>query len=94
MRLSEMRDQFVSTFTFPVRREAVVENLGDVEIDAPTGDPETVGEVLERAETTSFRSPDELYDTLIALLGDQYVGRKFYDDRGANTAIDSEEVSF
>ncbi|MEF8790875.1 MAG: hypothetical protein V5A61_12180 [Haloarculaceae archaeon] len=94
MRLSETRDRFISELTFPVQRNTVIEQLGDVELDPPAGEPETIGEVLERAETRLFRSPDELYDALISFVGDQYIGRKFYDDRGPNTAIDSEEVSF
>lgn len=94
MRLSNARDRFVSEFTFPVERDAVLETMGDVEIDGPTDDPETVGEVLERTNATSFHSADELYDTIIGSIGSDYVGRRFYDDRGSNTALDIEEVSF
>lgn len=94
MRLSETRDRFISELTFPVRREQVIEQLGDLELDPPTGDPETVGNVLGRTDVDQFRTPDELFDALVSFLGDQYVGRKFYDDRGSNEAIDSEEVSF
>lgn len=94
MRLSDARDRFVSEFTFPVEREQVLDSLGDVEIDGPTNDPETVGEVLERTDAESFHSADELYDTIIGSIGSDYVGRRFYDDRGSNTALDIEEVSF
>jgi hypothetical protein len=94
MRLAETRDRFISELTFPVQRKTVIERLGHVEIDPPTGEPETVADVLGRTETRLFRSPDELYDALVAFLGDQYVGRKYYDDRGSNVGIDSEEVSF
>ena len=94
MRLSETHDLFVSELTFPVQQETVIEELGDAEIDPPTGEPETVGEILGRDEARKYRSADELYDSLVGFVGDQYVGRKFYDDRGSNAAIDSEEVSF
>lgn len=94
MRLSTARDRFVSEFTFPVTREEVIEQLGDVEIEGPTNNPETVGEVLERTDEQSFPSPDALYDTIIASVGTQYVGRRFYDDRGSNVGIDIDEVSF
>ena len=94
MRLSDTRDRFIGELTFPAQRATVIERLGDVPLDPPTGEPETIGEVLERSETRVFRSPDELYDTLVTFVGDQYVGRKFYDDRGGNTGIDTEEVSF
>lgn len=94
MRLTDARDRFVSEFTFPVERETVLDELGDVEIDGPTDDPETVEEVLERSGVESFRSADDLYDTIIGSIGSEYVGRRFYDDRGPNTALDIEEVSF
>ena len=94
MRLSETRDRFASELTFPVEHETVLDSLGDVELDAPYGESESVSDVLERAGETEYRSADELYDTLVTFVGDAYIGRKFYDDRGSNTEIDSEEVSF
>jgi hypothetical protein len=94
MRLSETRDVFVDRLTFPADRETVLDAVGSVELDAPWGDPESVADVLERADDESFGSADELFDTLLTYVGDQYIGRKYYDDRGSQTAIDSEEVSF
>jgi len=94
MRLSDARDRFVSEFRFPVEREAVLETLGDVEIEGLADDPETVGEVLNRAGDDEFRSADELYDAIIGSIGSGYVGRRFYDDRGSNAGIDIDEVSF
>jgi hypothetical protein len=93
MRLSNARDTFVSEFAFPVERETVLETLGNVEIEGPTDDPETVGEVLERTDAAEFHSVDELYDSIIGSIGSEYVGRRFYDDRGSNTALDIDEVS-
>lgn len=94
MRLSEARDLFASRFEFPVEREAVLEQVGDVEIEAPTGDAERIGTVLGRTEQATFASSEELQDLLITFVSDQYVGRKFYDDRGANVRSDLDEVSF
>jgi hypothetical protein len=94
MRLSNARDRFVSEFTFPVEHERVLETMGDVEIEGPTDDPETVSEVLSRTDVESYNSADELYDSIIGSIGSDYVGRRFYDDRGSNTALDIEEVSF
>jgi len=94
MRLSETRDRFASELTFPIEHETVIDSLGDVELDAPYGESESVSDVLERAGETEYESADELYDTLVTFVGDAYIGRKFYDDRGSNTEIDSEEVSF
>lgn len=94
MRLSNARDRFVSEFTFPVEKETVVDRLGDVEIEGPTDNPETVEVVLERSGEETFQSAEALYDAIIASVGSQYVGRRFYDDRGSNIGIDIEEVSF
>jgi len=94
MRLSRARDTFVSEFTFPVDRDEVVDRLGSVEIEGPTESPETVEEVLSRTGEETFESADDLYDALIGSVGHEYIGRRFYDDRGSNTGIDFEEVSF
>ncbi|MFQ3285016.1 MAG: hypothetical protein ACI9TI_002291 [Natronomonas sp.] len=94
MRLSDARDRFVSEFTFPVERETVLKTIGDVEIDGLTDDPETVEDVLHRTNSEEFHSADELYDTIIGSIGSEYVGRRFYDDRGSNAGIDVDEVSF
>ena len=94
MRLSNARDRFVGEFTFPVERGTVLETLGDVEIEGLTNDPETVGDVLDRTNTEEFYSADDLYDTIIGSIGSDYVGRRFYDDRGSNAGLDIDEVSF
>lgn len=94
MRLSNARDRFVGEFTFPVDRERVIETLGDVEIEGLTNDPETVGDVLERTDADAFHSADDLYDTIIGSISSEYVGRRFYDDRGSNAGMDIDEVSF
>lgn len=94
MRLSETRDLFVSRFEFPVDRNVVMEQVGDIEIDAPMGEAERIGTVLDRTEQDSYASSEELQDLIITYVGDQYIGRKFYDDRGANLQSDLDEVSF
>jgi hypothetical protein len=93
MRLPKTRDLFSRELTFPVSQTDVVDQVGDVELDAMYGDPETIGEVLSRSGTSEYESVDELYDSLVTFLGDQYIGRKYYDDRGTNPDSD-EEVSF
>ncbi|MFB6219152.1 MAG: hypothetical protein ABEH77_08280 [Halobacteriaceae archaeon] len=95
MRLAEARDRFVSEFSFPVEREVVLDRLGEVDIDAPAGEPDSVADVLGRTDQETFRSADELYDTILTYVGDQYIGRKYYDDRGMNVGgRDDEGVSF
>lgn len=93
IRLSEVRDLFSRELTYPVECGTVVDATGDVQLASPTGATETIGDVLGRCEEDmTFESNDELYDTLVTYLGEDYIGRKGYDDRGSNPQRD-EEVS-
>ena len=94
MRLPETRDMFTRRLEFPIACETVIERIGDVKLDAPTGDGETVGEVLGRCGEETFESADDLYGALIGSVGDEYIGRKYYDDRGSQPSDPDEEVSF
>ena len=93
MRIAETRDLFASECDFPADRKAVIEAVGDVALDAPLGESESIGEILERTEQDEYRSVDELYDALITNVGDAFIGRKFYDDRSGNVQ-GHDEVSF
>jgi hypothetical protein len=93
VRLPETRDMFSRRIEFPATRAEVVEAVGDEPIDSPSGDPETVAEVLGRSSTEEFAGEDDLYGVLVTHVGDAYIGRKYYDDRGAGGG-DAEEVSF
>jgi hypothetical protein len=94
MRLSETRDQFVTEFSFPVEHGTVVDAMGGIELDAPHGEPESIGEVLGRTDDNpTYRSADELYDALVGSLGEGYIGRKHYDDRGPNPQ-ETDDVHF
>ncbi len=94
MRLPETRDMFAQRLEFPVTCETVKQQVGTVELEAPTGEDETIDEILGRCSEETFDSPDELYGSLLGLVSDRYVGRKFYDDRGSQPSDPSEEVSF
>ena len=96
MRLPETRDLFAQTLEFPVTRETVLETVGDTELDAPTGNNETIAEVLDRCDTEEFVSADGLYGTLMTFVSDGFIGRKYYDDRGTNPTDPDEpgEVQF
>ncbi|AUV81754.1 hypothetical protein C2R22_08910 [Salinigranum rubrum] len=94
MRLAETRNAFARQLTFPADRETVLAAVGDTTLEAPYGDPETIRTVLERTDESSFESADELFDTVLANVGEQYIGRKHYDDRGAQGGIETEEVHF
>lgn len=84
MRYSETLQLFEQAFEFPADHDTVVEQLGDVELTAPTGDMVTVRTILERTDETMYHSSDVLYTTLIGGLEDGFIGRKYYDDRGGN----------
>ncbi len=82
MRLPETRDLFARKLQFPVTRATVLETVGDTELHAPGGENRTIGEVIERCETEEFNSADGLYGSLMTFVGEEFIGRKYYDDRG------------
>jgi hypothetical protein len=82
MRLNETRQLFEQACDYPVDRETLVERLGTVQLEAPTGDETAIASVFERCETETYDSADEVFDTLVGNVGDTFVGRKYYDDRG------------
>lgn len=101
MLLSELADYLETEFTYPVELETVLERVGDVRIGDGTADnPETVGSALGSLGPDSFDSADDLFKTIYGNVGDDFIGRKYYDDRGGNPAevpggpSDEEHVSF
>lgn len=90
IRLSETRDLFTRELTFPATCDEVIDACGDVRLQAPGGESETIADVFERCETTEFGSTDELVGTLMTFIGQDYVGRTGYDDRGSNPGYDDE----
>ncbi len=90
IRLSETRDLFSKELTFPATCDEVIQTCGDVVLQAPGGDNESIGDVLGRCESTEFTSTDELVDTLVMYVSESYVGRTGYDDRGSNPTYDDE----
>ncbi len=92
MNTTDTYDPFATAFDYPIDRNEVIEAAGDTDIEAPTGAPDSVATVLERTETRTFRSPQELHETILCNLGEQYIGRKNYDDRGTNFDPNSEET--
>ncbi|MFB6080368.1 MAG: hypothetical protein ABEJ81_05165 [Haloferacaceae archaeon] len=82
MRPTDAYDHFETTFSYPIAHEDIVAATGDTTVQAPTGPSESIAEVLDRAAPQTFHSPRDLHETFLANLGEQYIGRKFYDDRG------------
>lgn len=94
MRLPETRDLFTRELQFPVTCESVVETVGERELEAPNGADTTVGAVLNHCTEREFDSADELYDSVVMHVGDGFVGRKKYDDRGGQPSGAEDELSF
>ena len=96
MRLPETRDLFAQKLQFPVTRTTVIETVGETELDAPSGDSIQLSDVIERCETDTFSSADTLYDALMTFVGEDFIGRKYYDDRGGigQSTADEQEMNF
>ncbi|PSQ04271.1 hypothetical protein BRC92_04645 [Halobacteriales archaeon QS_4_69_31] len=84
MRINDTYDAFEQTYSYPVDRETVIETMGDRTVESPHGTNETIAEILTRAETETYETSRDLCDVFAGHLSDQYIGRKFYDDRGDN----------
>ena len=85
MKVNELADYLEGELSYPIERTSVMEAIGDVEIESPdNGRTETIGDTLEPLNEESYSSSDELLHAIVGTLGDEYIGRKFYDDRGPN----------
>lgn len=96
MRLPETRDLFARKLQFPATRATVMETVGNAELDAPGGDNKTIADIIDRCDTEEFDSADTLYDTLMTFVGEEFIGRKYYDDRGGigQSLDDEQEMNF
>ncbi|MFB6173874.1 MAG: DUF5789 family protein [Halobacteriales archaeon] len=84
MRPNDAYDRFASTFEYPVSHEEIIEAVGETAVRSPNGTDETIGDILARSERSEFRSAQDLHETFLSTLGEEYIGRKYYDDRGCN----------
>lgn len=85
-------DAFATSFNYPIDRDEIIERAGDTDIEAPTGSPDSIATILERTDTRTFRSARELHEAILGNLGEQYIGRKGYDDRGTSFDRTPEET--
>ncbi|WP_254544955.1 hypothetical protein [Halomarina pelagica] len=85
MRLSKLPAYLESEFEYPVDHETVLNQIGDATVDAPDDtDSETINEVLAYDNDEIYETPDDLLESIVGNLDDNYIGRKYYDDRGPN----------
>lgn len=101
MLLADLPAQLKGEFDYPVTLETVMERMGSVEVEShDCTDPATVGSILEPLAPDTFDSPEMLYETIYGTVGDEHIGRKYYDDRGGDHTTpdegprDDENVSF
>ncbi len=84
MEYSNMKSVVDDSLAFPATHAAVINQVGAVEITSPSGDSITVQEILNPVAVDRYASSDDLYMTIIGNLGNSFIGRKYYDDRGGN----------
>lgn len=82
MRYSKIKQEIDKSVEFPITHDKLVEQMGEVELTAPTGDLISVGEILNRSGEPTYQSSHMLYTTIIGNLGDSFIGRKYSDERG------------
>lgn len=90
MDFHDVRDHLDQTFDFPVDHAALVEQVGDVELEGSTTDPETIETVLNRTRMSSYESAADVHDLLLGTVTDGYIGRKYYDDRSGSHLSDED----
>ncbi|WP_049915253.1 DUF5789 family protein [Haloferax mucosum] len=87
MEIRDLPSLLESELTYPVDTGRVVDQIGAVELDTPAADAsEPISVIIAPLGPTTFDSADELYNTILGNVSDEFIGRKFYDDRGANPA--------
>lgn len=86
MRLQNCHSTIREEIDFPVEKADLVERHGAIRLDNPKQGPDTpIADVLTPVgETYEYASADDLYDDLLRLVDESFIGRKFYDDRGPN----------
>ena len=85
MRPPQLHRYLEDEFEYPVDHATVLDQVGDVTVDAPDDvDSETIDETLTNDNDDVYETVDDLFDSIFGNLDDDYIGRKYYDDRGAN----------
>lgn len=86
MKVKEVRGYLGEEFSYPVDLETVLEEAGDVEVEAPDArDTRELREVLGHIDADRYNSAKELQETIQSHVDDEYIGRKHYDDRGTGS---------
>ncbi|MCT9094896.1 hypothetical protein [Haloarchaeobius sp. HME9146] len=101
MQLGNLEAYLETELQYPVDLDSVLDHIGSTEVEAPdTTGSETIETILRPLGTDTYNSATELLETILGNLSDEYIGRKFYDDRGGNQLevkmgpTDEADVSF
>ena len=85
MDINALPEWIETEFEFPLIKTTVIDRAGDLKIDAPDrADSETLDTILEGGGDETYRSREDLMNAIRGNLSDEYIGRKYYDDRGSN----------
>ena len=84
---SDLQTFLDDAHAFPTDSTELTGELGDVVLLSPgTDESVTIAEVLTDIDETTYDSPRAAADAITGLLPEGFVGRKYYDDRGEETA--------
>ena len=85
MKIDELQAFLEDELSYSVSHAAVLTQVGSAEIEAPDDDEtETISAIIDSVGQESYSSAEELFATVLGNVSDDYIGRKFYDDRGGN----------
>ncbi|WP_267641389.1 hypothetical protein [Haloarchaeobius amylolyticus] len=85
MQLGNLEAYLETELQYPIELESVLDRIGALEVEAPNeSDTDTVAAILGPLGSDRYNSAQELLETILGNLSEEYIGRKFYDDRGGN----------
>ncbi len=78
----DVRDYLAEELSYPITVEEVIDQVGDIKLEAPDIDrSERIADLLAEVDDDEYESADELDQMIHSMLPDEYIGRKYYDDR-------------
>lgn len=93
MEFSTLRQALRQACEFPVDQPTLIEIVGDVQIESPTGESVRVETLLRRTDESTYRSVHGVETSVAGTLDGSFVGRPQYDDRAHNPTRSS-DLSF
>lgn len=73
-------NEALETHSYPATVDELVEAYGEYELELSSGS-QTFGDALSTCATSSYRSPQEVREEVLAFVDDRAIGRKHYSDR-------------